>query len=47
MRICVRILYLDEISIGLHMIYGRDGYGDFHMISFGFLLFSVDIVNYI
>lgn len=37
---------IDEISLGIFMMYGDDENGIFHLISLGFLFFVIDIYRY-
>ena len=37
---------IDQISIGLHMAYGNDENGEFHITALGFLFFEVSLVYY-
>ncbi len=47
MRIEGNICGLDELSIGLFMAYGEDDFGRFHMTSFGFILFEINVIIYV
>lgn len=47
MKIEGNFLNPDEIEIGLFMAYGEDETGKYHMITIGFLIFSVSLIRYI
>ncbi len=36
----------DEFLLGISTAYGEDEFGQFHMISIGFLLFQINIISY-
>ena len=38
---------LDEITLGIFMAYGNDDNGDFHIITFGLLIFEINFITYI
>lgn len=38
---------LDEIQLGIFLAYGNDDNGDFHLIEFGFLIFTISIYRYL
>ena len=42
-----QLLDLDEIDFGLHMAYGEDENGSFHMITLGFIICSLNFIKYI
>lgn len=47
MQIEGHFLEPDEIEIGLSMNYGKDDNGDFHMITLGFIFFSISFIRYL
>ena len=40
-------LGLGELSLGFHMAYGEDEYGQFHMLEIGLLIFSITFYKYL
>jgi hypothetical protein len=47
MKIEGNFLQPDEIEIGLFMAYGEDEIGQFHMVTIGFIIFSISFIKYI
>lgn len=46
MKIEVHFCNFDEISLGLFMANGEDENGQFHMVTFGFLVFEINFLKY-
>ena len=46
MKIELQFCDLDEMSLGLTMNYGEDQYGEFHMTTFGFIIFEINLLKY-
>jgi hypothetical protein len=36
----------DELSLGIFLFNGCDGFGECNIISFGFILFTIDFIRY-
>jgi len=47
MKIEGNLLQPDEIEIGLFMAYGEDDKGTFHMVTIGFIIFSISFIRYL
>jgi len=46
MRIEFNLITLESFSFGIFTARGEDEYGEFQMLTLGFLLFSIDVFLY-
>lgn len=47
MKIEFSFLRPDELDVGIHMFYGGDDDGEFHVVIFGFIFCSVSFYKYL
>jgi len=47
MKVEFNINDIDELSLGLFMANGEDEIGQFKMLTFGFIFFEINFINYI